>query len=155
MCSAPISRGVLQAHCTIANSRHRDDGDAALLEAVEVRQRVFDRSQLRENRAIEAAGDVHFDIVDEGDRPAAVHLVLVIEVLLDVEDFDHDRCDANHSLVHYVVHVFYLFIKTSFQQKHIPAPWSQVTQPRFDPPAITKRAGVCHVRHLLGRFFTC
>ena len=58
----------------VTDGAHRDDRDLARDEAVQVDLGVLDRAELLEDRAVEAARDVHLDVVQERHRPAAVHL---------------------------------------------------------------------------------
>ena len=71
------------------------DGHVPEPEAVKVDKGVLDGRELGKDGAVEAAGDIHGGVVLEGDGPAAVGLVDLVEVRLHVEDVD-DHGGAGH-----------------------------------------------------------
>ena len=69
-------------------------------QTVEIGIRIFDRHQLLHLRCAEPVEGFHVDVVGKRWRPGTVGAVVMFQRFLDIEDVDHERNDADHSLVH-------------------------------------------------------
>ena len=76
-----------------------NDGNVAGQKAVEVDLGVLDLDEGVKGGAVEAAGDVHLDIVLEGDGPAAVGAEDVVHVGAHAEDVNDEGGGADDALV--------------------------------------------------------